>query len=264
MTLDDTKTLVPATGHYYLAPAITGPPADLLAPASPWVDVGHTSLDSPFGITSDGGDTTTLGTWQNPSLRNSHAPRVESVAFVLQQWDLVSMKLYWGSNSGTSSAGALRVPKAPAETLAAMYMLASDGVDKLPWYWPSVSIFRADDLGFDAEALAGLPVRATILGVSGQDWLYEVTPKGTVGASSIDVSPSTSSKAAASTTQLTVTATYPDTSTANVTSQAIYTTSDATKATVSSTGLITFVAIGTATITATFHGKTDTCAVTVT
>lgn len=262
--LDDQATLVPATGHYFLAPQFTGPPADLITPAGPWADVGHTSLDSPFGLTSDGGDTTTLGTWQNPALRNSHAPRVESVAFILQQWDLASMKLYWGANSGVSPAGALRAPKAPSETLAALYMVASDGVEKLPWYYPSVSIFRADDIGFDAEALAGMPVRATILGVSGQDWLYEITPKGVVGASSIAVTPATSAKAAGQTTQLTVVATYPDSSTATVTSRAIYTTSDATKATVSAAGLVTFVAAGTATITATFEGKTASCAVTVT
>jgi len=43
-----------------------------------------------------------------------------------------------------------------------------------------------------------------------------------------------------------------------------YTTSDATKATVSSAGVVTSVATGSATITATApNGETDTCAVTV-
>lgn len=79
------------------------------------------------------------------------------------------------------------------------------------------------------------------------------------GLTSIDVSPATSTKAAGSTTQLTVTGNDG----ANLTAVADYTTSDATKATVSDTGLITFVATGSATITASYGGHTDTCAVTV-
>lgn len=76
---------------------------------------------------------------------------------------------------------------------------------------------------------------------------------------SIDVTPATSTKAAGSTTQLTVTGSDG----ADLTAVADYTTSDATKATVDDTGLITFVATGSATITASYGGHTDTCAVTV-
>jgi uncharacterized protein YjdB len=49
----------------------------------------------------------------------------------------------------------------------------------------------------------------------------------------------------------------------DVTAAADYSSSDETKATVSDTGLITFVATGSATITATYGGQSDTCAVTV-
>ncbi len=263
MALDDDATLVPAVGHYFRAPQFTARPADPLAPGSPWVDLGHTKLDGPFAIGSEGGDATTLGTWQNKSLRVSYAPRVESVAIELKQWDVDSLKLYYGSNAPVV-AGNVRVPANGLPTLAALFCLISDGVDKMAAYWPSVSMFRGDDIEFDAEDLAGLPVLATILGQSGEDWLYEITPKGAIGASAIDVTPSTSSKAAGQTTQLAVVATYPDASTEVVTTQATYLSSDPTKATVNAAGLITFVAIGSATITATFQGKTDTCAVTVT
>lgn len=178
MAIDDDAVLNPAIGHYYYAPtAGQARPSDPLAPASPWVDLGHTSLDDPFGLTSEGGDTTTLGTWQNKNLRNVTSPRVESVTFQVMQWDSVGLKLYYGSNAAVSG-GNVRVPKSPQETEGALFVLVEDGLEQVAMYWPKVSIYRADDLSFDPEALAGLPVRATVLETSGQDWLYEVTPKG--------------------------------------------------------------------------------------
>lgn len=80
---------------------------------------------------------------------------------------------------------------------------------------------------------------------------------------SISVSPATSSKAAGQTTQLTVTTEDADGSERDVTDSASYATSDATKATVSATGLVTFVATGSATITVTYAGREDTVAITV-
>lgn len=55
-------------------------------------------------------------------------------------------------------------------------------------------------------------------------------------------------------TQITVTATYSDASTADVTADCLFSTSDATKATVSTAGLVTSVAAGAAGITATYKG----------
>lgn len=65
----------------------------------------------------------------------------------------------------------------------------------------------------------------------------------------------------AETTQLTA-AVYSDEG-RPITRTPVWTSSDETKATVSSSGLVTPVAAGTATITATVDGETDTCAITV-
>jgi uncharacterized protein YjdB len=129
-----------------------------------------------------------------------------------------------------------------------------------------VSIYRSDDISLDTAALAGLPLRATILGVSSNTFMYEIDPKTSLQIASIAVAPSTSAKAAGQTTQLTVTATRTTVAgggTFDATSLAEYTSSDTTKATVSSTGLVSFVATGTATITATYGETTGTCAITV-
>lgn len=263
--LDDNAVVVPAVGHYFYAPTVgQAKPTDPLTPAAPWVDLGHTSLEEPFGLTSEGGETTTLGTWQSKQLRNVNAPRVQSVTLALQQWDAASLKLYYGSNSTTAPDGSIREPENPVETAGALYVVVEDGAEQIAFYWPRVSIFRADDLSFDAEALAGLPVRATILGQSGQDWISEITPKSDLAVQSLEVSPAAPSIADGATVQLTATGTYPDTSTRDVTADSDWSTSDAAIATVSAGGLVTGVAAGSATITAMYSDLSDTASVTVT
>ena len=64
------------------------------------------------------------------------------------------------------------------------------------------------------------------------------------------------------TAQLTASATFADGSAEIVTNVATWESSDTTKATVSSTGLVTWVATGTATITATYLGTSGSVVVT--
>lgn len=257
------STLVAATGSYYLAPTGTARPTNTTTPGGLWVSVGDTALDSPFGFSFDGGDTTVLGTWQNPSKRVTHAALTISVTFTLLNWTLQSLALYWGGNGATVS-GRFRVPVAPTETTMALFCVVKDGLEEVGFYFPSVSIYRADDITGDATSFAGLPVRATVLGVTGNDWLFEIDPKTDLDVASLANTPATSSGAVASTVQLTTTATLTDTTTRDVTSVATFTTSDATKATVSAAGLVTRVATGSATITAAYGEKTATTTITVT
>lgn len=79
-----------------------------------------------------------------------------------------------------------------------------------------------------------------------------------VDTASLDVSPATASVLVAATSQLTATPTP-----ANASGTTTWATSAAGVATVSSSGLVTGVSAGTATITASRGGKTDTCIVTV-
>ncbi len=180
MPLDDDAVLNPAVGHYYFAPTTGQPiPDDILTPAEPWLDLGHTALEDPFGITSEGGETTTLGTWQNANLRNTTSPRVESVTFVLQQWDEQAYRAYWGANGTITEAGpypVFQTPNVPEELEGALFVLVRDGATGMFFHFPRVSIARADDISFDPAALAGLPVRATVLGMSGQEWSQQVSP----------------------------------------------------------------------------------------
>jgi trimeric autotransporter adhesin len=85
-----------------------------------------------------------------------------------------------------------------------------------------------------------------------------------VSLTSIGVTPPDPSIAQDSTVQLTATGTYSDSSTQDVTSTASWMSSDTSKATVSSAGLVTGVAPGTVTVTASVGSVTGTVSVTVT
>jgi phi13 family phage major tail protein len=94
------------------------------------------------------------------------------------------------------------------------------------------------------------------------NWYTEVYSQNAVAVTSVTLVPDTLSLTVGAVQQLAATV-LP----ANATNKGVlYTTSDATKATVSSSGLVTAVAAGTATITVTTSDGsfTDTCAVTVT
>jgi uncharacterized protein YjdB len=80
----------------------------------------------------------------------------------------------------------------------------------------------------------------------------------------VTVSPSTPSVAISKTQQMVATGTYDNGAIDNVTDSANWSTSDNSIATVSSTGLVTGVAAGTATISATLNGLSGSTPVTVT
>ena len=81
---------------------------------------------------------------------------------------------------------------------------------------------------------------------------------------SVQVSPASATLAVGNTQQLTVTATFTDTSSQNVTSSATYSSSNPSAATVSTGGKVTAVGTGSSTITATLGSQSANSAITVT
>lgn len=83
--------------------------------------------------------------------------------------------------------------------------------------------------------------------------------------SSVNVTPATKTLTATNTWQLSVVVTYADGTTRDVTDDigVVYVSGTPSKATVNATGLITAVASGGSTVTATYGGQSDTCVVTV-
>jgi hypothetical protein len=187
MAINDAAVLKPSGGNFYTAPVGTALPTNLKAPDAAWVNVGHTSIDSILAFASEGGDVTTLGTLQAPSLIQSIAPRTESFGFVLEQWDEAGLKMYFGSNmvDVNSDGSLLGVPSEPAPTEAAFLAVISDGTNAFGIYAPKASLFRGDDASIDDTAsLAGLPINVTPLAYNGNTWPYALTPMASNESSS--------------------------------------------------------------------------------
>jgi uncharacterized protein YjdB len=115
----------------------------------------------------------------------------------------------------------------------------------------------------DATAVAAgsTTVTATMNSLTGSAALTVTVPPKTLTA--IAVSPGTANLAAGLTQQFTATATYSDNSTADVTATVAWTTSNAAVATITSAGLATALAPGSATVTATLSGVSGSASLTV-
>jgi hypothetical protein len=177
VALIDNATLVIGAGNFLTAVVGTALPADLKAPEVAWTNIGHTSLEDIFALSSEGGEATVVGTLQAKNLRTTYSARSESFQFTLQQFDKAALKLYYGSNAVENADGTLGVPTNPAPTQAAFLAIFMDGETTFAFYAPKAEIFRADDMSIsDTESLAGLPISVTPLVTGGNHWAYAVTP----------------------------------------------------------------------------------------
>jgi hypothetical protein len=179
VAVNDNATLVIGTGNYFTAPTGTAMPEDLLAPTGTWTNVGHTSLEEIFGITSEGGEATILGTLQNKNLRTRYSARTETLTFVLQQFDKPGLKLYYGANAPELANGTVGVPEEPTPTQAAFLVVFVDGENHFAFYAPAAEVYRNDDVSFgDTESLAGLSLGVKPKKYGTNTWTYAVTPLG--------------------------------------------------------------------------------------
>jgi len=186
MALVDNAVLSVGTGHFYTAPYIVGgptaPPANktaLLAPPSPYAEIGHTSLEDILSISSEGGDATVLGTLQNKALRTAYSARTESLAITLQQFDSAALKLYYGSNTAEIATGSnfVGVSSNPTPSTVTFLAVFQDGQSVFAFYAPKAEIYRGDDLAVsDTESLVGLPLNIKPLIHGSNTWAYAVTP----------------------------------------------------------------------------------------
>lgn len=168
MALDDSAVIIPGTGYMFIAPPETAQPASLTAPASPWENLGHTSRDDGLTITRDGGDSETLGTWQNSALRERRDPTTLAITAFLHQVDNNVLELYFGTGD-IATADEFGVIDASGTTQKALYVRIVDGTNEVGLYIPKVSIGSDDDVEIDVENFLAFPVRATVLQVTGSN-----------------------------------------------------------------------------------------------
>jgi hypothetical protein len=169
MALNDDQLFLPGTGFVYVAAAGTAAPADMADPeASGYVNIGHTDIDDNISITRDGGDSETLGTWQNPVARERRDPVTFAVKMKLLQFSNETLELYFGGGD-KSVAGKFGVPITAVPQERALFIRIVDGDREAPLWIEKTSIGSDDDVEADTEKFMGFPVRATVLGVTGHN-----------------------------------------------------------------------------------------------
>lgn len=179
MAINDNATLVVKTGRFYIAPTGTLQPEDLSAIEPIWEEMGHTSLEDILSWATEGGESTTLGSLQAPSLRQTTSARTESFTTTLLQWDAATLPFYFGANMELIAGSEIwrKVKSNPAPVKKAFLVVFEDGENRFPVYAPAASIGRGDDLSIDStEDLAGLPISITLLNHAGNDWAFAVAP----------------------------------------------------------------------------------------
>lgn len=178
MALYDDAVLKVATGHFYLATTGTAAPADFTAPGVAWTEIGHTSIDNIFSSSSQGGDVTTLGTLQSASLLTTTSARTETWAFNVAQWDVESLKLYFGANASyDSGSNLLAVPDDPTATVKAFLAVFINGSTHFAFYAPKAELRRGDDWDLsDTSSLNTLSINVTPVNYLGATSKYSVSP----------------------------------------------------------------------------------------
>ncbi len=128
------------------------------------------------------------------------------------------------------------------------------------WQSDNPSVLSVDSQGkITANDTGDATVTATILGVTGQTTVSAVN----LAVSQIQIIPASVQLAIGTTTKLTAIATFADNSTQDVSSQIAWLSSNNAVATVDSTGLVTGVAAGSVTLSATLLGVTATTSIQV-
>lgn len=174
MALDDGAVLLPGTGYVFLNnTAGAAPPADTAAEvaeldleadtlATGWLNAGHTSRENNVSLGREGGERTTKGSWQAPSLRESVAPVRWTFGFNALQVTNMNLAMYFGGGD-FSDPDRFDVPDTPVPVEKALYIVLVDGSFRLPIYQPKASILGGDPIEVNAEEFLEWPLQATIL-----------------------------------------------------------------------------------------------------
>lgn len=249
------------TGAIYRAPLGTTLPTDATTALSgAFVEMGYISDD---GVTnSNTPSTTKIKAWggQIVLIVTSEKPDTFKLKFIEALNSNVLETVYGEDNVTVDAVNGTIAVKANAAALDDyVYVIeeALKGGAKKRIVIPCGELSALGDIVYKDDTAIGYDVTLDALPNSSGDNHYEyiALPAGTTMALSLDKS--TASVAHGSTTTITATTTPAG-------MRVTWGTSDATKATVNDAGVVTGVAAGSATITATFGGISKSCTVTVT
>lgn len=255
MAGDPTKANLWTDADVYVSFDLSAPmPADINAPFGPqWQLVGLLDGDEGFPEGREE-DTDDKFAWGGILVKTSRNHFKLTKSFTALEDNATVRRLVWPGSTATK----IKVPKPERCKIA---FETREGEKKRRLISSQYAECNLDgDRGENETDLESATIAATIFPTSDGD-LFD--RQDTPVLASISVLPATLTVADGEISALAATATYDDASTADVTAECSWSSSDPTKATVSA-GFVTGVAAGAATVTASYGGESDTCAVTVT
>lgn len=255
MSGDPTKANLWTDADVYVSFDLSAPmPANANTPFGPqWDHVGLLDGDEGMPESRDE-DTDDKFAWGGILVKTSRNHFKLTKAFTALEDNATVRRLVWPGSTATK----IKVPK-PERVLIGFEVREGEKTRRLITSLYSECSLDGDH-GENETDLESATIVATIYPTAEGD-LFD--RQETPVLESISVTPATVSVPAGEIAALVATATFEDATTADVTAETTWSSSDPTKATVSS-GFVTGLAVGTSTVTASHNGKTDTAAVTVT
>ncbi|MGI5041570.1 hypothetical protein FKO01_19805 [Mesorhizobium sp. B2-3-3] len=255
MSGDPTKANLWTDADVYVSFDLSAPlPADANTPFGPaWNQVGLLDGDEGFPESRDE-DTDDKFAWGGILVKTSRNHFKLTKSFTCLEDNETTRQLVWPGSTATR----IKVPK-PVPVKVAFETREGDKVRRL--ITANYGECSLDgDHGENETDLESATIVATIF-PTGDGWLFD--RQDTPVLEILEVTPASATVAEDAITELTAIANFSDESTTIVSSGATWTTSDPAVATVAA-GFVKGIAAGTATITATYNGQSDTATVTVT
>ena len=175
MAQNDSAVLRPGTG-YVLTGATTATQPTLAAlntfvsagtlPAG-LTELGHTDADNILAFSKDGGTTTTLGSWQNPSLLSVVTEQAID-AFTVNALEVSNtvMQYYYGGGD-VSQTDQYRLPDTPTPTEVSVCVVFVGAARNVGFWVQRGSVIGDDSPNFATDAFSNWPLKFTLLKRSG-------------------------------------------------------------------------------------------------
>ena len=171
MSFDGDAVIIPGRGTVLIAAPDTPfpdyktvDPEALTGGPTGWSALGHTSRDNNVGLTVEGGEATTKGSWWTPNLYTTRSPRVFGFTANALQITPDSMALAFGGGEINDTTGGYEVPAQVIDVQKAVFILAigSDGT-RMAIGFNRASISLGDVPSFDVENFFELPLSGQVL-----------------------------------------------------------------------------------------------------
>lgn len=172
----DDAVFIPGRGAVLVADAGTEPPE--LSEIQTWIEagakgvlgkfhpLGHTSEEELPNIEADVEGGEKKGSWENPSLRTTATKVTETITVTPIQWSEEPMQHRFGPGK-VNRRGYFEVPDVYTATEVAMLVILMDGRDFLTFHFAKVASAPEGGIELDPESFAGMPVKYTILTMTG-------------------------------------------------------------------------------------------------